>query len=71
MALSPELTLQDYWRIIRRRKGLFLFTWAAVVAATYVFTAWQTPVYESHTILKIERPPSIPGMGALGTPGPS
>ncbi len=64
MALSPELTLQDYWRIIRRRKGLFLFTWTAVVAATYVFTAWQTPVYESHAILKIERPPSIPGMGA-------
>src|SRR5262245_54006042 len=64
MALNSELTLQDYWRIIRRRKTLFLATWGLVVAATWVFTELQTPIYRAQTVLKIDPSPSIEGMGS-------
>jgi capsular exopolysaccharide synthesis family protein len=62
MALNAELTLQDYWRILHRRRGIFALTWAACVAATFVFTKLQTPVYQAQGVIKIEASPAIPGM---------
>lgn len=62
MALNPELTLQDYWRIIHRRRALFLLTWVLVALATAIFTELQTPVYRAQAVVKIEPFPSIPGL---------
>jgi len=65
MALNPELTLQDYWRIIRRRKILLLSTWASVVAATFLFSEWQTPVYQAQAVVKLDPPVTISGMNPM------
>ncbi len=64
MSLSSELNLQDYWRMFRRRKWLLFATWSLVVAATSLFTAWQTPVYQARAVIKIEPSPTIPGIGS-------
>src|SRR5690242_1162501 len=64
MSLSTELNLQDYWRILRRRKWLLFITWFLVVIATWIFTEWQTPVYQAMAVVRIEAAPAIPGMAS-------
>lgn len=56
-----ELTLNDYWRIIRRRKGLFFLSLGSVVSATALFTVFQTPVYEANCLVRVNPPISIAG----------
>jgi len=51
---NPEITLSEYWRIIRKRKGTILFVFAFVMLSTVFFTKMQTPVYQSELELKID-----------------
>jgi len=69
-----EVTLAEYWRIIRKRQWTILIVVILVVVSTWIFTQTQTPVYESVLELKIERrqpvvalAPSDQG-GAVGVP---
>lgn len=50
-----ELTLAEYWRIIRKRKEIIAFVFALVFISTFIFTRLQTPIYEASLELKIER----------------
>ncbi|MBU0467690.1 MAG: polysaccharide biosynthesis tyrosine autokinase [Candidatus Omnitrophica bacterium] len=50
-----EITLPEYWRIIRKRKYTVISVFLLVMASTYVFTKIQTPVYQSSLEIKIER----------------
>jgi len=59
-----ELNIRDYWRILRRRKGI-------VLAATLLFTAFSytsallstpPPIYEASSAIKVERSASIAGL---------
>jgi len=52
------LNLYDYWRIIRRRKGVVIFTLFAVLIFTYIFTSLQVPVYQASATVKIEDDPA-------------
>lgn len=52
------LNLHDYWRIIRRRKGVVIFTLFGVLVFTYIFTSLQTPVYQTSSTVKIEDDPA-------------
>ncbi|MEK6647552.1 MAG: GNVR domain-containing protein [Candidatus Firestonebacteria bacterium] len=65
-----ELTLHDYWRILRRRRGLIFFSEIAVVLATIIFTQIQTPIYQASSYVKLEQEASpsatIPGLENLG-----
>jgi len=50
-----ELTLGEYWRIIRKRKNTIAAVFILVMVSTFVFTKIQTPIYQSSLELKIER----------------
>lgn len=52
---SPELTLAEYWRIIRKRRMTIVTVFGLVMGATFIFTKMQTPVYEANLELKIEK----------------
>ncbi|MCB4757360.1 MAG: hypothetical protein LHV69_10100 [Elusimicrobia bacterium] len=65
MPLSTELTLQDYWRIIHRRKMALILVWGTTLLATMIFTAMQTPIYQAEGTVRIEPTASIPGMNTV------
>jgi polysaccharide biosynthesis transport protein len=50
-----ELTLSEYWRIIRKRVNTIAAVFVLVMVSTVIFTSFQTPVYEAVLELKIER----------------
>ncbi|HCJ66632.1 MAG TPA: hypothetical protein DHV62_04720 [Elusimicrobia bacterium] len=66
----PEygMNLHDYWRIIRRRKGIVIFTLFGVLVFTYIFTSLQTPVYQAQATVKYEEETGAgaAGLGAWG-----
>ncbi len=49
-----EIPLSEYWRIIKKRRVTVLLVFFAVVAATFVFTRLQIPVYTASIELKVE-----------------
>ena len=65
MEQNYEVTLAEYWRIIRKWRWTILFVSLLVVISTFIFTKMQTPVYQASLELKIERqqsPISFAGM---------
>lgn len=52
---NPELTLSEYWRIIRKRKWTIIFVFILVVTSTFIFTKIQKPIYETSLELKIDK----------------
>lgn len=52
---APEITLSDYWRILRKRKWTMLSVFFTVILSTVIFTKLQTPVYRASIELKIEK----------------
>jgi capsular exopolysaccharide synthesis family protein len=59
-----ELNIRDYWRILKRRKGI-------VLAATLLFTGFSyaialvqspPPLYEASSAIKVERSTSVTGL---------
>jgi capsular exopolysaccharide synthesis family protein len=49
-----ELTLQDILQIFKRRKWWFVATVIIVVALTFVYLLYATPIYQSSATIKIE-----------------
>jgi len=71
-----ELTLSEYWRIMRKRQSTIAVIFALVMVSTVIFTKLQTPIYQAVLELKIERRQPVlavaPGQGAavgVGTSG--
>ena len=58
-----ELNLRDYWRILRRRKGIVLAITILFTAFSYTIAFLQTPppLYEASSAIKVERSTSITG----------
>ncbi|MCD4780883.1 MAG: polysaccharide biosynthesis tyrosine autokinase [Candidatus Omnitrophica bacterium] len=52
---NPEITLSEYWRIIRKRKWTIISVFITVFLSTVIFTKLQTPVYHSAIEIKIEK----------------
>jgi succinoglycan biosynthesis transport protein ExoP len=63
---SYELTLSEYWRIIRKRQGIIALVFVLVMISTVIFTKLQTPVYESVLELKIERHQPVVAIASKG-----
>lgn len=59
-----ELNLQDYLRILRKRRWIIVFTAFAVLGSVTVFTNLQTPIYESTATVKVEPSLDIPGVSS-------
>ncbi|MCK5578126.1 MAG: polysaccharide biosynthesis tyrosine autokinase [Planctomycetes bacterium] len=49
-----ELNLQDYWRIIRKRRWVVILIFFTVFASTWVYTTLQPEVYQVRTTAKYE-----------------
>jgi capsular exopolysaccharide synthesis family protein len=58
---QSELTLTEYWRIIRKRKWTIVFVFLLVTVSTSIFTKMQTPIYEAVLELRVEK--QQPGSG--------
>ncbi|MFH1618404.1 MAG: GNVR domain-containing protein [bacterium] len=62
--MTPELTLHDYWRVIKRRRWAVLLAFSGTLFSTAFYTRLQPTVYRSQAMVRIQPPPSyskIPG----------
>ena len=50
-----ELGLEDYWRLIWKRKWVVILTVVAVTASAVIFSSLQTPIYEASTTLYLKK----------------
>ncbi|MBN1824057.1 MAG: polysaccharide biosynthesis tyrosine autokinase [Endomicrobiales bacterium] len=57
-----ELSIQDYWRIIKRRRWIIFFTLIAVLGSVIIFTNLQTQIYQAMATVKVEPNLAIPGV---------
>ena len=54
LPVAQEKQLQDYFRIIVRRRRIFLFAFCLILIGTIVYTYQLTPIYEAVTILRVK-----------------
>ncbi|MFQ6111827.1 MAG: GumC family protein, partial [Nitrospinota bacterium] len=59
-----DINLRDYWRIIRRRKGVIIFTTLLLAFFSFAFSKFNEPVpiYTAVSSVRIERVTSIAGL---------
>lgn len=59
-----QLNLRDYWRVIRRRKGIMIFVTLLFAASTFLLAYLQRPVpiYEASATVKYERTTTMAGI---------
>lgn len=61
-----ELGLQDYWRILKRRRWIILFVSLTVFAVMFLFYQTQTPIYRASTVMEMTKPLSFEEMKSFG-----
>ena len=59
-----DLNLREYWRILRKRKLIIIFTTLALGVFSFMFSFLQqpTPLYQSVAAIKIDRSSDISGL---------
>lgn len=59
-----DLNLRDYWRILRKRKGVVVVVALAFGAMAYVFAEVQKPppIYQATAVVKFERTTTLVGL---------
>lgn len=59
-----DLNLRDYWRILRKRKGIVAIVALAFGAMAYVFAEVQKPppIYQATAVVKFERTTTLVGL---------
>lgn len=55
MAQQYELNFQDYWRIIRKRRHVIIFTFLVIFLSTIVYLNLLTPIYRASSTIKVEQ----------------
>jgi len=63
---NTEVTLSEYWRIIRKRKGTVFFVFFMVMVSTVFFTKMQTPVYQATLEMRIEKNQPLNALDSSG-----
>ena len=58
-----ELNIQDYVRILKKRRWVIILTSVSIIGAVIVFTNLQTPIYQATATVKVEASLIIPGVG--------
>ncbi|MBI4833807.1 MAG: polysaccharide biosynthesis tyrosine autokinase [Planctomycetes bacterium] len=48
-----ELSLQDYWRVIRKRRYIIFIVFIAVIVPTFIYTRFQSVVYQAESQVAI------------------
>lgn len=64
MATKYDLNLRDYWRVIRKRRFIIVFTTVAMGVFSFLFSIIQQPVplYQVTASVKVEQSGSITGL---------
>ncbi|MBW2594453.1 MAG: polysaccharide biosynthesis tyrosine autokinase [Deltaproteobacteria bacterium] len=64
MAIQYDLNLRDYWRVLRKRKIIIIFTMVAMGVFSFLFSIMQQPVplYQATASVKVEQSGSITGL---------
>ncbi len=59
-----DLSLRDYWRIIKKRKLIIIFTFLAMTIFSFISATLTKPlpIYRTSATLKLEKAQQIPGM---------
>ncbi|NQS99492.1 MAG: polysaccharide biosynthesis tyrosine autokinase, partial [Candidatus Omnitrophica bacterium] len=59
--IQYDLSLHDYWRIIRKRSSILILTFLLILLGTLLYLNLQTPVYKASAIVKIEQRRTLVG----------
>jgi len=54
MRMDDELSLRDFFNMLRRRRKEFAFSWGGLFSAVLAYTLMVTPLYRAQVILKVE-----------------
>lgn len=57
-----ELNLNDYWRIIRKRKWVIIFSFLIVFVVAAIYFSGENPVYQATSSVKIEERKTMAGL---------
>src|SRR5437016_2313667 len=68
--MEVELSLHDYWRIIRKRQWAATTAFGATFLSTVFYAQLQTPLYRAQALVKFE-PPQERLLGSTGVYDPS
>src|SRR3989338_4223242 len=55
MPKTYELELEDYWRIIKRRKAIVIGVFFLISSATFLHSVRMPPIFKATSTIKIER----------------
>jgi len=64
MPMAYDLNLREYWRTIRKRKGIIIFTVIMMTLSSLVFSILgrPTPIYKTSASVKVEKSGSVTGL---------
>jgi succinoglycan biosynthesis transport protein ExoP len=68
-APEDEIGLEDVWRMLRRQWWVILASFVVVVAATYLYTARQIPVWQASALIRVETGEASPTAALFGDMG--
>jgi len=58
-----ELNIQDYVRILKKRRWIIILTAVSIIGSVIIFTNMETPIYQASATVKVEASLVIPGVG--------
>jgi succinoglycan biosynthesis transport protein ExoP len=64
MPMTYDLNLREYWRTIRKRKGIVIFTIVMMTLFSFIFSILgrPTPIYKTSASVKVEKSGSVTGL---------
>lgn len=64
MPMAYDLNLREYWRTVRKRKGIIIFTVIMMTLSSLVFSILgrPTPIYKTSASVKVEKSGSVTGL---------
>ncbi len=64
MPMAYDLNLREYWRTIRKRKGIIIFTVVMMTLFSFIFSILgrPTPIYKTSASVKVEKSGSVTGL---------
>ena len=64
MPMTYDLNLREYWRTIRKRKGIVIFTIVMMTLFSFIFSILgrPTPIYKTSASVKVEKSETVTGL---------
>ena len=64
MPMAYDLNLREYWRTVRKRKGIIIFTVIMMTLSSFIFSLLgrPTPIYKTSASVKVEKSGSVTGL---------